>query len=339
MQLTDNRRQITVGIFIFLGLLIFILGVFTLGGQKKTFNKSISLRIVFDDIQGLKQGNNVWFSGVKIGTIKKIQFYGTSQVEVVVDIDEEAHKYIHKDATASISSDGLIGNKIIVITGGSTKLPFIEDGDELMVSTTLSTDEIMKTFQVNNKNLVDITNDFKTLAKGLVDGKGTAGALLSDQQIAENFKTIVENLKNTTLAANKMSLELNQFTRKMNTKGGLADKLLTDTAVFAQIENSVKELQKTAKAAAVMTENLNATSAKLNRTDNAVGVLLNDTTTAEQVRSIMTNLETSSKKLDEDLEALQSNFLFRGFFKRKAKAEAEAAKELAEKQRAVEEGN
>ena len=331
MQLTDNRRQITVGIFIFLGLLIFILGVFTLGGQKKTFNKSISLSIVFDDIQGLKQGNNVWFSGVKIGTIKKIRFYGTSQVEVVVDIDEEAHKYIHKDATASISSDGLIGNKIIVITGGSTKLPFIEDGDKLTVSTTLSTDEIMKTFQVNNKNLVDITNDFKTLAKGLVDGKGTAGALLSDQQIAENFKTIVENLKNTTLAANKMSLELNQFTRKMNTKGGLADKLLTDTAVFAQIENSVTELQKTAKAAAVMTENLNATSAKLNRTDNAVGVLLNDTTTAEQVRSIMTNLETSSKKLDEDLEALQSNFLFRGFFKRKAKAEAEAAKELAEK--------
>ncbi|MET3114354.1 phospholipid/cholesterol/gamma-HCH transport system substrate-binding protein [Pedobacter sp. CG_S7] len=324
MQVTDNRRQITVGVFILIGLAIFIVGVFTLGGQKKTFTKSISLNIVFDDIQGLKTGNNVWFSGVKIGTIKKIQFYGTSQVEVIINIDEEAHRYIHKDATASISSDGLIGNKIIVLTGGSVKLPFIEDGDKLLVSTTLSTDQIMKTFQLNNKNLVDITNDFKTLARNLVEGKGTAGALLTDEKIAKNFKAIVENLKNTTVSANKMSRELDQFSVKLNTKGGLADKFLTDTSVFAQLERSVNEFQKTAKSAALMTENLNAASAKLNQKDNAVGLLLNDAGTADQVKSIMKNLETSSKKLDEDLEALQSNFLFRGFFKKKAKEEAEA---------------
>ncbi len=331
MQIKENRRQVTVGIFIFLGLAIFVLGVFTLGGQKKTFTKSISLNMVFDDIQGLKSGNNVWFSGVKIGTIKKIQFYGTSQVQVFINIDEEAHKYIHKDATASISSDGLIGNKIIVLTGGSTKLPFIEDGDQLTVSTALSTDEIMKTFQVNNKNLVDITNDFKTLSKSLVDGKGTAGALLSDEEIANNFRAIVANLKNTTVAANKMSTELNQFTRKMNTEGGLADKLMTDTAVFAQLERAVDELQRTAKSAAVMTENLNTASGKFNQKDNAVGLLLNDAATANQVKSIMTNLETSSKKLDEDLEALQSNFLFRGFFKKRAKEEAKL-KEAAAKE-------
>jgi len=77
-----------------------------------------------------------------------------------------------------------------------------------------------------------------------------------------------------------------------------------------------------------MTENLNAASAKLNQKDNAVGLLLNDAGTANQVKSIMTNLETSSKKLDENLEALQSNFLLRGFFKKKAKEET-AAKEQA----------
>jgi phospholipid/cholesterol/gamma-HCH transport system substrate-binding protein len=328
MQVTDKRRQITVGIFVFIGLAIFIIGIFTLGGQKKAFTKSIALSILFDDIQGLKAGNNVWFSGVKIGTIKKIQFYGTSQVQVVISIDEEAHKYIHKDATASIGSDGLIGAKIIVLTGGSEKLPFIEDGDQLRVSTTLSTDEIMKTFQVNNKNLVDITNDFKTLSKNLVEGKGAAGALLADEQIATNFKAIVANLKTTTQASNKIAAELDQFSRKLNTKGGLADQLMTDTAVFAQLQRSVAELQKTSKSAAVMTENLNKASAKFNQTDNAVGLLINDPATANQVKSIMTNLETSSQKLDEDLKALQSNFLFRGYFKKKAKEEAKVQEEL-----------
>lgn len=325
MAQSDNRKQITVGIFIFIGLVIFVLGIFVLGGQRKTFVKSFSLNVVFSDIQGLKTGNNVWYSGVKVGTIKKIQFYGKSEVQVILSVEEEAHKYIHKDATASISSDGLIGNKIIVISGGNPKYPFIEDGDRLQVSTTLSTDDIMKTFQVNNKNLVDITSDFKTLANGLVEGKGAAGALLADEKIANNFRAIVTNLERTTASTNRMARELDQFSNTLNTKGGLADKLLTDTAVFAQLQRSVNELQNTAKSAAEMTQNLNAASGKLNQTDNAAGLLLNDAKTAAQVRTIMGNMETSSKKLDENLEALQSNFLLRGFFKKKAKEEAKAA--------------
>jgi len=327
MQASDNRRKITVGIFIFLGLAIFVVGIFTLGNQKKAFVNSFTVDVIFDDIQGLKAGNNVWFSGVKIGTIKKIQFYGTSQVQVYLNIEEQAHKYIHKDAAASISSDGLIGNKIIVITGGTPKFPFVEDGDRLRVNSTLSTDDIMKTFQVNNKNLVEVTSDFKILAKSLVEGKGTAGTLLTDQQVAEDFKKIVANLKNTTASANKMASELNTFSKTLNTKGGLADKVLTDTVVFARLQSSVDELQKTAGSAAALTENLNKASAKLNQSDNAIGVLLNDQKTAEQIKAIMLNMETSSKKLDENLEALQHNFLLRGFFRKKAKAEAEANKQ------------
>ncbi len=322
MQGTDNRRKITVGIFIFIGLVIFVLGIFTLGSQKKAFMKSFSVNVVFDDIQGLKAGDNVWFSGVKIGTIKKIQFFGTSQVQVFMNIEEEAQKYIHKDASASISSDGLIGNKIIVIDGGSPKFPFIEDDDRIRVNKTLSTDEIMKTLQVNNRNLVDITTDFKTLSGNLVAGKGTAGALLTDEEMARDFRAIVLNLQNTTVAANRMAAELNEFSRTLNTKNGLTNKILTDTVIFARLQSSVNEFQRAAKSASALTENLNNASGKLNQTDNAAGLLLNDEQTAEQLKRIMQNLEGSSQKLDEDLKALQSNFLFRGYFKKKAKETA-----------------
>ena len=323
MQVTDNRRKITVGIFIFIGLVIFVLGIFTRGSQKKAFIKSFSITVVLEDIQGLKAGDNVWFSGVKIGTIKKIKFYGTSQVQVFMNIEEQAQKYIHKDASASISSDGLIGNKIIVIDGGTPKFPFIEDGDRIKVNTTLSTDEIMKTLQVNNKNLVDITTNFKTLSANLVAGKGTAGALLSDEEMARDFRNIVSNLQNTTVAANKMAAELNAFSRTLNTKEGLANKMLTDTVIFARLRSSVNEFQEAAKSASALTENLNNAAGRLNQTDNAAGLLLNDEQTAEQLRRIMQNLEGSSQKLDENLKALQSNFLFRGYFKKKAKEAAE----------------
>ncbi|RZJ77891.1 MAG: MCE family protein [Flavobacterium sp.] len=328
MALTDNRRKITVGIFIALGLLIFILGIFTLGSQKKTFVKSFTLSVIFDDIQGLKKGNNVWFSGVKIGTIKKIEFFGTSQVKIFMSIEEDVHQYIHKDAGASISADGLIGNKIVVITGGNPKLPFVEDGDQLKVDASISTDDMMKTLQVNNKNLVEITSDFKLLARNLVEGKGAAGALLTDQQIANDFKAMVANLNKTAVSTSRTADEMSKFAGTLNTKDGLMNKLLTDTAVFTKFQQSAQSLQKSAQSAQELAANLNSASAKLKSSDNAAGLLLNDAKTAEQIKAIVTNLETGSKKLDENLEALQSNFLLRGFFRKKAKEQEKQAKEI-----------
>jgi len=172
---------------------------------------------------------------------------------------------------------------------------------------------------VNNKNLVDVTGDFKILARNLVDGKGAAGALLSDEQLAMNFKTMVSNLNRITASTAQTAQDLNTFGKTLNSKDGLVNKMMTDTAIFAKLERSTTTLQQTAQSASVMAANLEKASGKLNTSDNAAGLLLNDAKTAEQVKAIMTNLEKGSKKLDEDLEALQSNFLFRGFFKKKAR--------------------
>ena len=67
------------------------------------------------------------------------------------------------------------------------------------------------------------------------------------------------------------------------------------------------------------TVNLKTTSEKLNQKDNMAGVLLNDAAAASSVKGTLQNLQAASHKLDEDLEALQHNFLLRGFFKKKAK--------------------
>ena len=108
----SNRRAIIVGIFIFLGLAIFIVAVLTLGSQHKTFEKAISIKAIFDNVNGLQKGNNIWYSGVKVGTIKRVALAANSLVEVTMNIEKSSSKFIHKNATAKISSDGLIGNRI-----------------------------------------------------------------------------------------------------------------------------------------------------------------------------------------------------------------------------------
>ena len=322
MKAAESKRLAFVGIFIFLAIVIFIAGILTLGGQQKRFSNTIKVYAIFNDVGGLKTGNNVWFSGVKIGTVKEIKFYGESQVRITMNIEEESQRYIRKNAKARIGSESLIGNRIIEIYGGTRKSPTVEENDLLASEEALDTDVMMETLQTNNKNLVSITGDFKTLSNQLVQGKGTMGAILNDSAMAENFRSIVSSLKQASATTVKASAALSQFTHKLNTTDGLANQLLTDTAVFGQLRTSVAQLEKTSTAAAEMTQNLNETTQKLDNNNNAVGVLLNDAEFAGQLKNTMSVLEKSSINLNEDLEALKTNFLLKGYFKRKAQREA-----------------
>ena len=87
MTAEKNKKSVRVGIFTAIGLVFFVVGVLAIGNINKTFTKSFLVSTVFDDVNGLKLGNNIWFSGVKIGTVKEISFYGTSQVKVIMDIE------------------------------------------------------------------------------------------------------------------------------------------------------------------------------------------------------------------------------------------------------------
>ena len=326
MDASENRKAIIVGIFLTLGLVVFILGVLTLGSADKTFSKSVHVSAVFDDVQGLKKGNAVWFSGVKVGNISEVKFVGPQQVSVKMTVVNDALPYIHQDAFVKIGSDGLIGNKLIVIEGGTPQAPVVQDGTLLHTEKITTTDDMLKTLQANSENLLAITKDFKTLSHQILQGKGTVGALLADSTMGMQLRSAMRNLQATTQSAMLMATQLDNFSKKLNTKGGLADNLLTDTATFNRIRASVLQLQKAAANANTLVENLNTASKKLTTTDNALGVLLNDPKGAEQVRSTLNNLQRGSITLNEDLEAAQHNFLLKGYFKSKAKAKVDSAK-------------
>ncbi|QJW90483.1 MCE family protein [Spirosoma taeanense] len=329
MSTESNKRSVIVGVFVLVGLLIFVAGVFVLGGQQKRFTKSIRVIAVFNDVGGLKAGNNVWFSGVKIGTVKRISFFGNAQVEVDMNIEESSQQYIRKDATASIGSDGLIGNKIVVITGGTISHPEIEEGDRLKTQEALSSDQIMETLQENNNNLLRVTNDFKELVGNLKRGKGTVGAVLTDSMVANNFKRAMQNLERASQNTAQVTGSVSRYAARLNNKGTLANELVSDTTVFRRLSRSAARLESVATSADQAVNNLNQTSQnvnraseKLNNTNSPLGVLLTDQETASNLRTTLRNLNTGTALLNEDLKAAQSNFLLRGFFKKRAKEEA-----------------
>ena len=324
MNESSNKRVVIVGIFVFVGLLFCIAGILIVGDLHRTFEKKMELVSLFEDVGGLQKGNNIWLSGVKIGTVSNLSFYGKSQVKVTMSIDIKAQKYIPLDSKVKISSDGFIGNKILVIYGGSQDMESIQAGDTLKVEKTFSSEDVINTLQKNNQNILAITEDFKVLSKKLVDGEGTIGKLLTDNSVYNNINEATVSLKKATEKAQQFTNTLAVFSSNLNKEGTLANKLATDTIVFNSIKKSVLQLQKMADTASVFITNLKKEGSNPN---SSLGILLNDKESGTSVKETIKNLESSSVKLNEDLEALQHNFLFKGYFKKKAKEESAVSTE------------
>ena len=238
-------------------------------------------------------------------------------------VDEKMQVYIHKDAKAKVGSDGLIGNRIIVIYGGTPSSPTVNDGDILAVEKIAGMEDMMATFQSNNENLLSITGDFKEISSKLANGEGTIGKLLNDETLSNSMELALANLQRAASNATEISRDVSAYTSQLQKEGTLANDLVTDTVIFNNLRSSVAEIDQLSKKANEVMASLQTASNTVNTSltdkNTPAGAMLQDKETAASLKATIKNLETSTKKLDENMEALQHNFLLRGFFRKREK--------------------
>lgn len=308
---SNNKRAIAVGVFIIVGILFLVGGVLSVGNLHSTFQKKMTVTTIFSDVNGLQEGNNIWFSGVKIGTVKKLELIDNSKVRVTLNINIESRQFIRKDAKVKLSTDGLIGSKILVIYGGTKEAGPIQQGDYLKNESALSTDEMMATLQKNNNNILLLTNK-------LANGEGTLGHLLSDDDVYNNLAETSEALQAATTNAQQFIATLNKYASNLNKEGTLANELVTDTTVFNSLQTSMAQLQKMAANADAAVKDLKEAASNPN---SPLGVLMRDEKAGAELKQTIANLEKGSITLNKDLEAAQQNFLLRKGIKKIEKKE------------------
>ena len=75
-----------------------------------------------------------------------------------------------------------------------------------------------------------------------------------------------------------------------------------------------------------MTKNLEEYIAELKTGKGALNYFTQDQDFVKEVDSTMIQIKEASEKLNQNMEALQHNFFFRGFFKKQARKERKEAK-------------
>lgn len=194
MQNTTGNKM-RLGIFVSIGIALFIVGIYFIGEKQQLFSNTFHVSSVFKDISGLTVGNNVRFSGINVGIIEDIQQITDSTVRVDMQIEESSRKFIKKNAVAMIGSDGLMGNKLLIITAGTPGQQPLANNDVLKTSQPVTMDDILIKLKVTGDNAANITSDLAIIMQNIREGKGTIGKLMMDSVLAENLGGAIVNIK------------------------------------------------------------------------------------------------------------------------------------------------
>ncbi|HMG16158.1 MAG TPA: MlaD family protein [Saprospiraceae bacterium] len=198
MDTYSQKFKIRLGLFITGGFLLFVVAVFLIGKQKNLFNPVYTLTSTFNNVSGLQVGNNIRFSGINIGTVDNLRIVNDSTVKVDMSIKKEIKQFIKTDSQVAIGSEGLIGDKLLIITQGSFNSPIAKEGQQLSSTEPVETDAILASLEVTAGNAEIISQQLAEIMTKVNRGNGTLGRLIQDPTIAENFSQTISNLKKSS---------------------------------------------------------------------------------------------------------------------------------------------
>jgi len=182
--------ELKVGIFVFIGLIVFTYIVFSIG-DFYVFKPGYRIKVKFGFVDGIQSSAPIRYAGVEVGKLENIKFYYNDEkkkTEVKLYGWVTMATKIEKDAQAYVNTLGVVGEKYLEILPGTIETGFMQDGDELTGNDPVPMERI-------TQRAYKITEGLEAVAKDLKDGKGTLGKLMTDDSVYKNIEDFTADIK------------------------------------------------------------------------------------------------------------------------------------------------
>lgn len=262
--------EFRVGIFVAIGLFLAMMIIFMLGSESRLFHRQYTLYANFDDISGLRVGAPVQLAGVKVGYVDGIRVpkdLETKEINVVLRISRGYMARIRADSTASIETQGLLGDKFIFVTMGSESEPVIPNKGIIKTKVTTSIfalgdkageimDNISEASKAINEMLTgkdgksdvkDILASIRNTMQQIEKGKGLVHALIYDpkgEQVVDDLARAMHSIGDVVEQADEegtsgilvnmrhASADLRRILASVKRGEGTLGKLVTDPTLY-----------------------------------------------------------------------------------------------------------
>ncbi|MBU0506666.1 MAG: MlaD family protein [bacterium] len=275
MRVQKEQFQVQVGAFVAIGILLFMMAIFFLGSKQSVLQRYYRLVCYFDQVSGLRVGAPVHLAGINVGFIESISFedrveqgvaegalpekegdrLGAAQkekklivkVKAVMKIDHRYEDRIRSDSIASIQTQGLLGDRMILLTVGSQEGTPLEDGGVIAEvidpagfnQLVFESSELIhkaKNFLDNSSGFIQNTNklvsNVNTIMDEVIDGEGLAHELIYDDQHRETIASLNRILSNFE----KVSVDVANVTHKINVGKGTFGALINDDTLYNDLK-------------------------------------------------------------------------------------------------------
>ena len=308
-----------LGLFVFAGLLFLVILLYMIGRNKNLFGQTYTLRVRFENVQGLVAGNNVRFSGINVGTVKKITFIEDSIIEVRMNIEKRMQTIIRKNAIASIGTEGIVGNRVINIIPSAMLSDLAISGDLLVSKKAVNIDEMLETLDKTNTDIGVIASQLKNTVQN-INNSNALWMLLNDRSIPKNIRASVLNVESATAKANRTIGDLQLIVRDIKNGKGSLGAVLTDTSFAINLNAAILKINGIGDQLHFLTADINNAVRGIERDINTghgtANALLKDSTLVSKLNASLDNIRKGTDGFNQNMEALKQNFLFRGYFRK-----------------------
>ncbi len=317
MKQHKSVNNVKLGIFVMAGVVFLVFSLYMIGRNRNLFGPSFTISTYFPNINGLVAGNNVRFAGIDVGTVKRVVVIDDTSVLVEMTIDRSMIAHIRENSIASIGTDGLVGNKIVNINSVRGEAPAVRDGSTIKSRMPLETDEMLRTLQTTNLNIAVISANLRE-ASARLNGSASLWNILADTVIAQDLQLAVSHFRSVGANTAAATKDAQLMIRKLKEGDGVVNSLFTDSALRLSIESSFREINGAAHKIDSVAGDLKRIGIS-NNSKGPIRFLLSDSLATMQLSQALLNVEQGTDRFNENMEAMRSNFLFRRYFKKKAK--------------------
>lgn len=322
-KITNNVK---LGVFVLAGLVIMIFALYMIGKDTNMFGSNYTLKVRFENVHGLTSGNNVRYAGIQVGTVKKVMILSDTLIEVSMLIDTKMEKYIHKTDIVSMSTDGLMGNRILNITPAKDGSALAEDGDLLITKKSVSTDDMMETLDKTNRNIADVSEGLKIMVSR-INNSSALWKLLDETTLPDNLRASAVSIRQATARADNMVNDLHSIINDVKNGKGSLGAILTDTSIAQNLNQAMVKIQQVGDHADELANELTKLAEGLKQDINSgkgpAHAILKDSALVTKLNNSISNIEKGTAAFNQNMEALKHNFLLRGYFKKLEKKQKE----------------
>jgi phospholipid/cholesterol/gamma-HCH transport system substrate-binding protein len=312
-------NHLKLGVFVIAGLTFLIFLLYVIGKNQNLFGKTFIVKAQFENVHGLMRGNNIRFGGMDAGAVSSVDVLNDTTFEVTLLVKAKFKKYIHNNATVNISTDGLMGNKLINIIPARKTAPLIKEGDILFSSKSIDTDEMLEVLSNTNNDVAFIANELKHTVQRINDSKAV-WTILEDESLPANLKVSLFRIKAASGNLDALTRNMDEIIADIKAGKGTIGELLTDSSIASNINEAIDKIKHIGIAADTLSVQISAVITSVNNEINsgqgAVNALLKDQRVKTDLTKSLNNIEQGTKAFNDNMEAIKHSFLFRGYFRR-----------------------